>query len=195
MSRPRSRSTPFAILGLLGFEPMSGYDIRKEVAASIGYFWSESYGQIYPALRELSRDGLIRVKPGTPEGGRERRVYEITAKGRRALAAWREEPPRPAPVRNELLLKLFFGAPGGSGDEIAWLEALALKEAAQRREFRRIRRQLLEERRDHPSLPYWLAVVAYGEHHSRAALRWARETSSALRGLRAARKNREPSHE
>src|SRR6185369_2826489 len=100
-----------------------------------------------------------------------------------------------APVRNELLLKLFFGAPGGSGDEIAWLEALALKEAAQRREFRRIRRQLLEERRDHPSLPYWLAVVAYGEHHSRAALRWARETSSALRDLRAARKNREPSHE
>jgi len=172
---------------------MSGYDIRKEVAASIGYFWSESYGQIYPALRELSREGLIRVKPGTPPGGRERRVYEITAKGRRALAAWRAEPPRPAPVRNELLLKLFFGAPGEGGGEIAWLEQLATKEAAHGREFRRIRRQLLDERRDHPSLPYWLAVVAYGELHSRAALRWARETSSALRDLRVARKHREPS--
>lgn len=162
---------------------MSGYDIRKEVASSIGHFWSESFGQIYPALRELSRQGLIRVKPGGSGDGRERRVYEITAKGRRALREWRAEPPRPAPVRNELLLKLFFGGPGGDGQEIAWLDQLAAAEAANLREFARIKGQLLEEQRDHSSLPYWLAVVSYGEQRSRASLRWARETSSALRGL------------
>lgn len=162
---------------------MSGYDIRKEVASSIGYFWSESFGQIYPALRDLSARGLIRVKPGAPAGGRERRVYEITAKGRRALREWRVEPPQPAPVRSELLLKLFFGAAGGDGVEIAWLEQLAKEESANLKEFGRIRDQLLAERREHPSLPYWLAVVSYGRHRSRAALRWARETSSALRKI------------
>lgn len=179
----RSRSTPFAILGLLGLAPMSGYDIRKEIASSIGHFWSESYGQIYPALRDLSRQGLIRVQPGAAGGGRERRVYEITPKGRRALREWRAEPPRPAPVRNELLLKLFFGAPGDGVAEIAWLEQLASDETASLREFRRLRALLRDEQRNHPSLPYWLAVLSYGEHRSRASLRWARETSSALRKL------------
>jgi PadR family transcriptional regulator, regulatory protein AphA len=162
---------------------MSGYDVRKEIASSIGHFWSESFGQIYPALRDLSRRGLIRVQSGASSGGRERRVYEITAKGRRALQEWRAEPPRPAPVRNELLLKLFFGTPGGDGDEIAWLEQLAATESANLREFARIRDQLLEEQSAHPSLPYWLAVVSYGEHRSRASLRWARETSGTLRKL------------
>jgi DNA-binding PadR family transcriptional regulator len=179
----RSRATPFAILGLLGFAPMSGYDVRKEIASSIGHFWSESFGQIYPALRDLSRRGLIRVQSGASGGGRERRVYEITAKGRRALREWRADPPRPAPVRNELLLKLFFGAAGGDGDEIAWLEQLAATESANLREFARIRDQLLEEQSAHPSLPYWLAVLSYGEHRSRASLRWARQTSSALRRI------------
>jgi PadR family transcriptional regulator AphA len=32
---------------------MSGYDIRKTVQESIRFFWSESYGQIYPALKRL----------------------------------------------------------------------------------------------------------------------------------------------
>jgi len=179
----RRRSTPFAILGLLGFAPMSGYDIRKEVAGSIGYFWSESFGQIYPALRDLAARGLVRAKPG--KGGRDRRVYEITPKGRRALVAWQAEEPRPAPVRNELLLKLFFGGPGRGGHEIEWLERLAGEERSSLRRFHEIRKQLQIEQGSHPSLPYWLAVLSYGEGRSRAVLRWARKTRDQLekRGL------------
>jgi PadR family transcriptional regulator, regulatory protein PadR len=44
-------------------------------------------GSIYPALRALERDGLLRSWDGetTPErGGRPRRYYELTAEGRRA---------------------------------------------------------------------------------------------------------------
>lgn len=156
---------------------MSGYDIRKEIAVSIGHFWSESFGQIYPALRELSNEKLIRARPGT--GARERRVYEITAKGRRALRAWQAEPPRVAPVRNELLLKLFFGAAGGS-HEVEWLRSLERSEVANLRQFRRTRAQLLSEHPDHPSLPYWLAVLRYGEVRSRGVRKWARETKEML---------------
>ena len=178
---PRSRSTPFAILGLLAFAPMSGYDIRKEIDLSIGHFWSESFGQIYPSLRDLAAEGLIRPRPGTT--GRERRVYEITAKGRRALLAWRAEPPRPAPVRNELLLKLFFGAPGAGGHEMEWLARLEKEQAESLRRFRRIRTQLLAEQGDHPSLPFWLAVIRFGERRARDVKAWSRETRAALRGI------------
>jgi DNA-binding PadR family transcriptional regulator len=177
----RSRSTPYAILGLLAFAPMSGYDIRREIDFSIGHFWSESFGQIYPALRELAAEGLIRPRPGTT--GRERRVYEITAKGRRALLAWRAEPPRPAPVRNELLLKLFFGAPGAGGRETEWLAQLEKEQAESLRRFRRIRTQLLAEQGDHPSLPFWLAVLRFGERRARDVRAWSRETRAALRDI------------
>lgn len=40
--------TSYVILGLLSIAPnQTGYDIRKAVEETVGYFWSESYGQIY----------------------------------------------------------------------------------------------------------------------------------------------------
>ena len=184
----RSSTTPFAVLGLLRLRPMSGYDLRKEAETSVGFFWSESYGQLYPALHGLAAAGLIRRRPGN-RGGRERRVYEITAKGREALALWRAEPPRDAPVRNELLLKLFFGDRSSAGQEIAWIEDLAARERGALREFREIRSEISRQG-DHPSRPFWLMTLSYGEHRSRAVLRWCRETREALRALapRSARK-------
>jgi len=189
----RPRSTPYAVLGMLSLAPMSGYDIRKESESSTGYFWSESFGQIYPALKELESAGLIRRHAGRAAGGRDRHVYEITDKGRRALARWREEPPRPITVRNELLLKLFFGRRDTPAGELEWIEHLRTEQIAALREFKRIRQELMKERRDHPSLPFWLMTVSYGEHHARSLLRWCRETRMSLLALKgAARKESAP---
>ncbi|UCB53625.1 MAG: PadR family transcriptional regulator, partial [Candidatus Zixiibacteriota bacterium] len=47
---PRANKTEFAVLGLLSLSPMSGYDMKAFISQSIGYFWQESYGQLYPAL-------------------------------------------------------------------------------------------------------------------------------------------------
>jgi PadR family transcriptional regulator, regulatory protein PadR len=44
-------------------------------------------GSVYPALRSLEDEGLLRSYDGEPlpeRGGRPRRYYELTAKGRRA---------------------------------------------------------------------------------------------------------------
>jgi len=43
--------------------------------------------------------------------------------------------------------------------------------------------QVKKEHQDHPSLPFWLITLSYGEHHSRALLRWGRETQKTLRAL------------
>jgi PadR family transcriptional regulator AphA len=180
--KPRARTTPFAILGMLRFHPMSGYDIRKEAAASIGHFWSESYGQLYPALRELAAAGLVRRRVGGPAGQRERQIYEITERGLEALQAWRRVAPRSAPVRNELLLKLFFADSGSLGPELEWIDDLLTQESSALREFRRIRAALRRQER-HPSLPFWLMALSHGEHRSRAIVRWCRETKAALRAV------------
>jgi len=183
--RPRPRSTPYAVLGMLSLAPMSGYDIRKEAETSIGYFWSESFGQIYPALRDLGARGLIRRRAGRRGGNRERHVYEITERGREALAAWRAEPPRDPPFRNELLLKLFFGGHGPPVHEIEWIDRQLARELQALQEFGRIRELIMKEQRDHPSLPFWLMTLSYGEHRSRSLIRWCRETSRALKALAA----------
>jgi DNA-binding PadR family transcriptional regulator len=181
MNAPRSRTTPYAVLGLLSLEPMSGYEVRKGAASTIGHFWSESYGQVYPALRELSAAGLIRRRPGGGRGRRERQVYEITARGREALRRWRSVAPRSGPVRNELLLKLFFGDRDDLGPPVAWVEALLAEEIRNLAEFRRIRLEVERSQADHPSLPLWRITLSYGEHRSRAVAAWCRQTLKTLR--------------
>jgi PadR family transcriptional regulator AphA len=182
----RTRSTPYTILGFLSLAPMSGYDIRKEAETSIGYFWSESFGQIYPALRELAERGWIKRVTRRAGGNRDRNVFEITHRGREALSAWRAETPRDTPLRNELLLKLFFGGRDEAVHEEEWIEGLLAREREALRNFARIREQVTKEQREHPSLPFWLMTLSYGEHRSRALLRWGRETQKALRAMKRA---------
>ena len=57
-----NNSSRAAILGLLLMHDASGYDIRKLAEGSIGHFWSESYGQIYPTLKRLVRDDTASSK-------------------------------------------------------------------------------------------------------------------------------------
>ena len=99
--------TKHAILGVLSFGPHSGYDIAKFCREVISSFWGESYGQIYPNLKQLATDGLVRVHAES-KGDRRKKIYELTAAGRKELKRWLSEPAKPQPVRNEVLLKLFF---------------------------------------------------------------------------------------
>ena len=50
----KKSKTRFAVLGILSYGPMSGYDIKKFYEQNVAGFWSESYGQIYPILKRLA---------------------------------------------------------------------------------------------------------------------------------------------
>ncbi len=100
--------TWFAILGLLSWKPMSGYDIKKLIEVGLSYFWHESYGSLYPTLDRLVAEGLARRKEQRRHGRRTRHVYSITAKGRREMKAWFREPTDLPRTRNEPLLKFFL---------------------------------------------------------------------------------------
>jgi DNA-binding PadR family transcriptional regulator len=100
-------ATAKVILGMLAMRPRSGYEIKAFADHSTRFFWSASYGQIYPELRRLADAGLIRGK-ASPRGGRQRTVYELTRAGRRALEGWHELLAEIFEYRDEGLLKLFF---------------------------------------------------------------------------------------
>ena len=92
----------FAILGLLQDDPLHGYELRKQLGVRLGGQRAVSYGSLYPALRRLTRAGLIAETHGAPTGSaapdaattsgwprrgrRERRVYRITAEGKERIA-------------------------------------------------------------------------------------------------------------
>jgi PadR family transcriptional regulator, regulatory protein AphA len=106
----RTPLTPTArvILGMIALGKQTGYDIKQLVDKSTRHFWAASYGQIYPELRRLEEQGLIRGQP-EPRGGRARTVYTLTPAGQDAFAEWLGEPEDvPFEVRAEGMLKLFF---------------------------------------------------------------------------------------
>jgi DNA-binding PadR family transcriptional regulator len=87
-----------AILGLLQDSPMHGYELRKRLNALLGAFRALSYGTLYPALKSLLLEGLIREAgsvdgPAPPLAGKRARiVYELTAEGKERFNSLVREP-------------------------------------------------------------------------------------------------------
>lgn len=105
---PLKNKTRFAILGLLSWKPMSGYDLKKLIEIGLSYFWSESYGQLYPTLEKLVAEGLAVKKLDRKHPKRPRHLYTVTPKGRRAFERWLREPSDMPRARNEHQLKFFL---------------------------------------------------------------------------------------
>ena len=86
----------------------TGYRIKQFIERAAAFFWSVSYGQIYPELRRLEAAGLIKGRDVT-ESGRRRREFSLTAAGRSELDRWLADPAEPAMwLRNEGLLRLML---------------------------------------------------------------------------------------
>ena len=112
----------WAVLGLLSRGPRCGYDIKAAVDRTIRHFWAASYGQIYPELKRLESAGWIEGSDGS-RGGRARRVYAITAAGRRELRSWLAGTETRIELRDESLLRLFFADLLPRGDALGLLAA------------------------------------------------------------------------
>lgn len=110
MQEVRLTPTSYIVLGLLelGGE-CTPYGLKQLVSASVGNFWTLHHAQLYTEPERLAKAGYVTEK--RERGGRRRRLYALTAKGRRALDEWRAESTSSlAELREPALLKLFFGA-------------------------------------------------------------------------------------
>jgi PadR family transcriptional regulator, regulatory protein AphA len=119
------------ILGMLALGRNTGYDIKQMVDKATRHFWAVSYGQLYPELRRLEHQGLVRGH-SEPTGGRTRKVYGLTEAGAQALHDWLGSGEEPLyEVRDEGLLKLFFS-------EAAPQERIEIVRAIRRRMERKL---------------------------------------------------------
>jgi PadR family transcriptional regulator AphA len=186
----RLNQSQFALLGLLSMGESSGYDLKQLSGWSVAHFWREGYGQIYPALKKMSADGLIRRRTEQTPGRPDRHLYSLTAAGRKELNLWLSRPVVDDVPRSELLLKLFFG--GLSPLQISREHIAEHRErnTAALATYAATRKRLEKECATDPQKPFWLMTLSYGEAMAGAAMKWCDATLSELAEPVEARKGR-----
>jgi PadR family transcriptional regulator, regulatory protein PadR len=73
------------VLAALAAGPAHGYAVIEEIRSKSGQAFDLPEGTIYPALHRLEHAGLLSSHWVVSESGRQRRVYELTRRGQRAL--------------------------------------------------------------------------------------------------------------
>lgn len=180
MMKEKSR-TKYTVLGILAIEPFTGYEILKVIETSTNHFWSESEGQIYPALAQCVKDGYATCKQDNlKDSKRIRKVYTITTKGRKALKEWLQKQAQPPLVRNELLLKLFFGNNVGEQSNLDHLLKCKKEVEEECSTYKVIKEDLIKNYKNSPHLKYWLITLDYGIKLTKSKLAWCKESIKAL---------------
>jgi len=86
-------NTSALILTVLSEGPLHGYAIARKIEVLSENLLSLNEGSLYPTLHSLENDGAV-TAAWERAGGRPRKCYRITAKGRRQVAElakeWRE---------------------------------------------------------------------------------------------------------
>jgi PadR family transcriptional regulator AphA len=176
----------YALLGILNYHPMNGYEIKQFMDHSTAHFWYAKLSQIYTTLKALEQDGLLVSQVHPQEDRPDRRVYTITAEGKVALRGWLAEPLMQIDQTKEpLLLKLFFS---GQMDKESILAQLHIQRALYQRLLETHRTQtaavIQEAVEEQPHLKkdalLWEATRRLGELSTELTVRWLDETIARI---------------
>ena len=155
------------------------YTIKKDLEATVGHFWNESYGQLYPVLKHMVDAGWVALQEA--DSKRNRKLYAITPAGYQTLQEWLIDPSEyMPPPRNELLLKLFFGRHLPKAHSLTRLRRYSQQLRATLAMYEAIEQELAGPEAADESQPYWLATLRNGQFGIKAALRWCSDARSLL---------------
>lgn len=176
-------SLKHAILGLLSYEPMSGYDLNRIFKNSINYFWDASVSQIYRDLSSLEDMGCVTFRAEPQEGRPDKKIYSVTEQGRIMLDAWLNRFPAQLKTayRDEFLVRVFFGARISPEDLKYELRKLA-RELQQGIEQLKSGREQIEGHETYPDEDkfFWELTGKLGYRSMVAFKEWAEESIQAI---------------
>jgi PadR family transcriptional regulator AphA len=123
MSRPPALSTTsYAVLGLLAIKPWTTHELVQQVDRSLRRLWPRAQSKLYEEPKKLVAHGFARAADDSV-GKRRRTRYTITPEGRRALAAWVQQPGAGPALEFEQLVKIHFSDSGTKADILENLAA------------------------------------------------------------------------
>lgn len=121
-SPPALTTTSYSILGLLAVKPWTTHELVQQVDRSLRRMWPRAQSKLYEEPKKLVAHGYAEATDDSV-GRRRRTRYTITAKGRRALAAWLQVPGTGPSLEFEQLVKISFTDSGSKADILTNLEA------------------------------------------------------------------------
>jgi len=177
---PRINKTKYAILGLLHYMPMSGYDIKKMTDNNISNFWQENYGHIYPVLKQMEQKDLVEFRKMESAGSPPRKVYNITEKGRNEFQKWLKEETEPLKIKSELLLKTFFGEFTSPHSIIERLKEEKEFQKNKLLEYEQILQHIESLPKERNYSPFWALTVKNGIFYAKGQIQWCEESIKEL---------------
>jgi len=101
-----------ALLGLINYRPMTGYDLKKIFDDTVDFFWSAQMSQIYRELNKLEEKGLVKSTIKSQEKRPDRKVYQLTKKGKKVFLNWMNKFPYrlSESYRSRFLMRVFFSS-------------------------------------------------------------------------------------
>jgi DNA-binding PadR family transcriptional regulator len=102
-------SLSHAILATLSNSCSSGYDLSKQFAGSVGFFWYATQQQIYREIAKLEAQGYLSAEVVQQENRPDKKMLSITDVGKKYLCEWICTPGNVSPMKDDLLVKIFAG--------------------------------------------------------------------------------------
>ncbi len=173
------------ILGLLNYQPMTGYEIMTVFRDSLRFFWSAQTSQIYRELQALEDRGWVGKTPVAQQGKPDKNVYAITPEGTDELLQWLSDPEPALNSRSHILMKVFFLGERDRWENIRYFEGL--------KEYCKIFLQSLDTAQEHiveyralvpdpEKAVYWEMTVDYGRRNMQMYIDWAQSCIDRLKG-------------
>lgn len=121
---PRMTTSSYAVLGLLSLRSWSAYDLAQQAARSLRFAWPKSERHLYTEPKKLVSLGYATMREESAGPTRNRKIYEITDAGHRALSEWAGTEPDAPTFEAEAMVRLLFADTGSVDDLIAALDKL-----------------------------------------------------------------------
>lgn len=173
-----------AILGLLSWRPLTGYDLKKILSSSDVFYWSGNNNQIYNTLIQLRQEELVTQEVQPQENLPARKIYTITEKGREALRQWLLSAPELPELRNTFLIQLSWAdlLTGTELDNLlaGYEEELALQVRMQQEKARRPR--LAPDRTPRETF-LWAKITENILNRYQCELDWVRGVRAGLKEI------------
>jgi DNA-binding PadR family transcriptional regulator len=179
-------SLSHALLGLINYQPKTGYELKATFDKSIHFFWNATLPQIYRTLAQMEKKGWLTLSVEHQNGKPSRKIYHITKAGQEEFKRWLAEPPEMPETRNPMLIKIFFGhhmKPSQFAAHLrAWREAHANLLQRCEKEVPLVIKQYAQATGAFKDTPYWRLTLDYGKEIDRTVLEWCDEALRQIEG-------------
>lgn len=181
-------SLSYAVLGLINYSPMSGYDLKKIFDDSINFFWSAQTSQIYRELKIWEKKGCIISSVQPSEKGPDKRIYSITEQGTENLRNWLSDMPDEVDEdnRNAFLLRVFLLSQLEVEELVFQLKKRLKKYRKDLQNLKDVERKMQEYARmigKEEEVHSWKIALSRGFHDVESHMHWAEESLEYLENL------------